>query len=130
MIARITNPLMVEEATELIDGDGSPGRPRQPNKGYHVAIDNIRQRLEIGYGESAKLVTKRDSNSFQVELRCPTVQKNYMGCMKKGINGMSCRFEHSFVALIGLIKGSVRMINGWLMTRTALDAGTDCHWVA
>ena len=75
MIARITNPLMDEEAAKLINGDGSPGRPRQPNKGNHIAIDNIRQRLEIGYGESAKLVTKQGSNSFQVELRCPTVPK-------------------------------------------------------
>ena len=75
MIARITNPLMDEKAGKLIDGDGSPGRPRQPNKGNHIAIDNIRQRLEIGYGKSAKLVTKQGSNSFQVELRCPTVPK-------------------------------------------------------
>ena len=75
MIARITNPLMDEEAAKLIYGDGSPGRPRQPNKGNHIAIDNIRQRLEIGCCESAKLVTKQGSNSFQVELKCPTVPK-------------------------------------------------------
>ena len=60
----------------------------------------------------------------------PNGTKNHIGCMKKGINGMSCRFEHTSVALIGLIEGSVRMINGWLMTQTALDAGTDCYWVA
>ena len=47
-----------------------------------------------------------------------------------GINRMSCRFEYTFVALIGLIEGSVRMINGRLMTQTALDAGMDCHWFA
>jgi len=50
--------------------------------------------------------------------------------MKKGINGMSCRFEHIFVALIGLIEGSVRMINGWLMAQTGRDAGIGCLWVA
>ena len=60
----------------------------------------------------------------------PNGTKNHIGCMKKGINGMSCRFEHIFVALIGLIEGSVRMINGWLMAQTGRDAGMDCLWVA
>jgi len=60
----------------------------------------------------------------------PNGTKNHIGCMKKGINGMSCRFEHIFVALIGLIEGSVRMINGWLMAQTGRDAGIGCLWVA
>ena len=38
--------------------------------------------------------------------------------------------EYTFVALIDLIEGSVRMINGRLMTQTALDAEMDCHWFA
>ena len=79
MIARITNPLMDEEAAKLIYGDGSPGRPRQPNKGNHIAIDNIRQRLEIGYGESAKMVTKQGYNGLKVKLKCPTVPKTIEG---------------------------------------------------
>ena len=75
MIARITNPLMQEAPAKLVDGDGSPGRPRPPAKGNHIAIDNIRQRLDVVYGESAKLVTKQGSDRFQTELRCPTVPK-------------------------------------------------------
>jgi two-component system sensor histidine kinase AlgZ len=75
MIARITNPLMQEAPAKLVDGDGSPGRPRPPTKGNHIAIDNIRQRLDMVYGESAKLVTKQGSDRFQAELRCPTVPK-------------------------------------------------------
>ena len=75
MIARITNPLMQEAPAKLVDGDGSPGRPRPPTKGHHIAIDNIRQRLDMVYGESAKLVTKQGSDRFQAELWCPTVPK-------------------------------------------------------
>lgn len=75
MIARITNPLMQEAPAKLVDGDVSPGRPRPPTKGNHIAIDNIRQRLDMVYGESAKLVTKQGSDRFQAELWCPTVPK-------------------------------------------------------
>ncbi|MEC8076253.1 MAG: hypothetical protein VX122_08870, partial [Pseudomonadota bacterium] len=64
------------------------------------------------------------------EAETPNGTKNHIGCINMGINRMSCRFEYTFVALIGLIEGSVRIINGRLMTQTALDAGMDCHWFA
>lgn len=75
MIARITNPVMQEGLARLIDGDGSPGRPRPPTKGNQIAIDNIRQRLAMIYDESAKLITTQDSDQFLAELICPTVPK-------------------------------------------------------
>ena len=73
MRARITNPLGPVKSTKA--GDGSPGNPRQPHQGNHLAIANIRQRLEAVYGEKATLITTQKYNQFETTLRCPTVPK-------------------------------------------------------
>lgn len=74
MRAQITNPL-IDPARSHRDGDGSPGQPKSPHKGNSIAIDNIRQRLSMVYGENANLFTTQEGNQFTTWLNCPTVAK-------------------------------------------------------
>ena len=74
MEARIRNPLSTPENSGG-GGDGSPGRPRLPHEGNHLAIANIRQRLEAVYGKKATLITNQKYNEFETTLTCPTVPK-------------------------------------------------------
>lgn len=81
MEARIRNPLSTPENSGG-GGDGSPGRPRLPHEGNHLAIANIRQRLEAVYGKKATLITNQKYNEFETTLICPTVPKMVQGAEK------------------------------------------------
>lgn len=74
MLLNITNPLKdPDKTTGAIESSGHS--PRAPTKGNSIAIDNIRQRLEVVYGENATLVTKQQGGVFKTTMRCPTVPK-------------------------------------------------------
>ena len=72
MEARILNPLSTLENS---GGSGGPGSPRLPHEGNHLAIANIRQRLQAFYGSKATLITNQKYNEFETTLICPTVPK-------------------------------------------------------
>jgi hypothetical protein len=74
MVLTITNPL--KELDKAADEATSKNySPKPPAKGNSIAIDNIRQRLEVVYGENATLVTKQQGNRFKTTLTCPAVPK-------------------------------------------------------
>ena len=74
MVLTITNPL--KELDKAADEATSKNySPKPPAKGNSIAIDNIRQRLEVVYGENATLVTKQRGNRFKTTLTCPAVPK-------------------------------------------------------
>lgn len=56
----IDNPLPPEHA-----------RPPQRGSGYHIAIDNLRQRLAVFYGKRARLDLSSDGQTYHVSLRFP-----------------------------------------------------------
>lgn len=74
MLLNITNPLNTADG---VSGSADPknSSPRPNPKGNSIAIDNIRRRLDVVYGENATLVTKQQGNLFKTSLRCPTVPK-------------------------------------------------------
>ena len=74
MVLTITNPLkeLDKAADEATSKNYSPKPPAKVNS---IAIDNIRQRLEVVYGENATLVTKQQGNRFKTTLTCPAVPK-------------------------------------------------------
>ena len=72
MEARIQNLLSTLENS---GGSGGPGSPRLPHEGNHLAIANIRQRLQAVYGSKATLITNQKYNEFETTLICPTVRK-------------------------------------------------------
>ena len=72
MEARIQNPLSTLENS---GGSGGPGSPRLPHEENHLAIANIRQRLQAVYGSKAALITNQKYNEFETTLICPTVPK-------------------------------------------------------
>jgi two-component system sensor histidine kinase AlgZ len=74
MVLTITNPLKGPDkaADEAASKNYSP---KPPAKGNSIAIDNIRRRLEVVYGENATLITKQQGNHFKTTLCCPTVPK-------------------------------------------------------
>ena len=74
MVLTITNPL--KELDKAADEATSKNySPKPPAKGNSIAIDNIRQRLEVVYGENATLVTEQQGNRFKTTLTCPAVPK-------------------------------------------------------
>jgi two-component system sensor histidine kinase AlgZ len=74
MTLTITNPIQdpARATTATAPGNYSP---KPPSKGNSIAIDNIRRRLDVVYGESATLITKQQGNLFKTTLCCPTVPK-------------------------------------------------------
>jgi two-component system sensor histidine kinase AlgZ len=74
MVLTMTNPL--KELDKAADEATSKNySPKPPAKGNSIAIDKIRQRLEVVYGENATLVTKQQGNRFKTTLTCPAVPK-------------------------------------------------------
>ena len=74
MVLTVTNPLKDPDAAT----DEAASRnfsPRPPTKGNSIAIDNIRRRLDVVYGENATLITKQQGHHFKTILSCPTVPK-------------------------------------------------------
>lgn len=70
----ITNPL-VDQASHSTAASPTQPKPNNPRRGNSIAIDNIRQRLSVVYGENAKLITKQEGSRFTATLKCPTVPK-------------------------------------------------------
>lgn len=75
MVLQISNPLQSMAATASAEGEFGHTAPKSPAKGNSIALDNIRRRLAVVYGENAKLVTKLRGGVFETTLRCPTVSK-------------------------------------------------------
>lgn len=46
-------------------------QPMQRGSGYHIAIDNLRQRLEVFYGYRARLELFSDGQTYRVSLKFP-----------------------------------------------------------
>lgn len=46
-------------------------QPMQRGSGYHIAIDNLRQRLAVFYGKRARLELFSDGQTYRVSLRFP-----------------------------------------------------------
>lgn len=70
----ITNPL-ADGAGQSTASSPTQPKPNNPKRGNSIAIDNIRQRLNVLYGENANLVTKQEGSRFTATLKCPTVPK-------------------------------------------------------
>lgn len=49
--------------------------PPRPSRGAQTALDNIRQRLQLMYGEAAGLKTEAGAGSFRVQLKLPLDDK-------------------------------------------------------
>ena len=75
MVLQISNPLQTMTATPSAEGEAGQTAPKPPAKGNSIALDNIRRRLAVVYGENAKLITKKRGSVFETTLRCPTVPK-------------------------------------------------------
>lgn len=54
---------------------GPAGEALDSANGNRMALANIRQRLELAYGDSARLETRSSADSFTAELRVPIVAK-------------------------------------------------------
>ena len=49
----------------------APSAQRRNNKGHQIALDNIRQRLELAYGERARLEVEEQADEFRVQISFP-----------------------------------------------------------
>lgn len=56
---RVTNPLTLVQ------------RPYQQHKGNNMAMNNIKQRLKLAFGDAAKLAVEKDTNSYTAILSFP-----------------------------------------------------------
>jgi two-component system sensor histidine kinase AlgZ len=45
--------------------------PSEPRAGNRLALDNIRQRLDLAYGGRGSLTVEREADRYQVTLRFP-----------------------------------------------------------
>jgi hypothetical protein len=66
MLLRVSNPLPLERD----DVDDA----RAGHAGHGMALENIRERLELLHGAKASVKTGRDGDEFVVELRFPVVE--------------------------------------------------------
>jgi len=62
------NALTMTIINPLPSIDENPPRKRQ---GMHIALDNVRQRLQAHFQENGKLTNQQQGNSYQVELSFP-----------------------------------------------------------
>jgi two-component system sensor histidine kinase AlgZ len=67
MLLRVSNPLPLERA-----GDGNDLHAGRA--GHGMALENIRERLELLHGAKASVKAGRDGDGFVVELRFPVVE--------------------------------------------------------
>ncbi len=62
------NSLTITITNPLPSIDENPPRKRQ---GMHIALDNVRQRMQAHFQEDGKFFNQQQNNSYQVELRFP-----------------------------------------------------------
>ncbi len=60
-----------EQQVHMLVSNPLPNQTRNPHAGNQIALDNIRQRLELAYGEEAGLEITQEDGQFCVELYFP-----------------------------------------------------------
>ena len=64
---------VVDGEIELVVSNPVPrdGSPSEPRAGNRLALDNIRQRLDLAYGGRGSLKVEREADSYRVTVRFP-----------------------------------------------------------
>ena len=64
-----------DEVRILITNPLPPASVRSGSEGNRMALDNIRSRLQVLYGNDARLLAEADGETFRTELRLPTTPR-------------------------------------------------------
>jgi two-component system sensor histidine kinase AlgZ len=79
-IEPLENGGTVTVSGRVVDGDielvvsnpvAREAAPSEPRAGNRLALDNIRQRLDLAYGGRGSLTVTRDADSYRVTVRFP-----------------------------------------------------------
>jgi len=70
-VVTITGEARDGMVTISISNPLAPGNQRRKVNGHHLALDNIRQRLQLAYGGSARLEVEELANRFNVSIGYP-----------------------------------------------------------
>ncbi|MGI9309269.1 MAG: sensor histidine kinase [Gammaproteobacteria bacterium] len=70
-VITITGTANEDRVTIAVSNPLAPAEQRRESQGHRLALDNIRQRLELAYGERARMEIQQLADSFSVEIDFP-----------------------------------------------------------